>query len=324
MVRHLGPEAARNFDRRQREGFFENYLSGNAILDIGYRGGDPKNEPITETAIGIDLDYAGYDGRILPFPNASQDAVFASHVLEHIEDWAAALADWYRVLKIGGYMVIAVPHRDLYERKSAPPSRFNGDHKRFYTPASLLNEIEEALPVGGYRIRSLRDIDDDFDYTIPPDQHAAGCYEIELVVEKIPIPGYAAALRPPAAATEPVVPFAMLLGAGVSLKRRGQFAEAGAIERVLRSLPLPQFPLIRTDLEWMTKISDHYDLAREVRQFLEPMIARLPFDEGWYLSANPDVAAAVQIDPNLSAHAHFVQYGYFEGRAPMGVDLIEG
>jgi predicted SAM-dependent methyltransferase len=53
----------------------------------------------------------------LPFPDASQDTVFASHVLEHIEDWAASLVDWYRVLKIGGYMVIAVPHRDLYERK---------------------------------------------------------------------------------------------------------------------------------------------------------------------------------------------------------------
>ena len=206
MARHLGPEAARNFDRRRREGFFETYLSGSAILDIGYRGEDPTTEPITESAIGIDLGYPGYDGNTLPFPDASQDAVFASHVLEHIEDWAASLADWYRVLKIGGHMVIAVPHRDLYERKATLPSRFNLDHKRFYTPASLLNEIEEALPVGGYRIRSLRDIDEGFDYAVPPDRHAAGCYEIELVLQKIKIPEYGEALRA-SAIDEDVVAF---------------------------------------------------------------------------------------------------------------------
>jgi len=118
----------------------------------------------------------------------SQDAILASHVLEHIEDWAASLADWYRVLKIGGHMVIAVPHRDLYERRSFLPSIFNEDHKRFYTPASLLSEIEDALPVGGYRIRSLKDVDDGFDYAIPPDRHAVGCFEIELVLQKIEIP----------------------------------------------------------------------------------------------------------------------------------------
>src|SRR5713101_7279892 len=97
MSRHLGPEAAKNLDRRERERFFDKYLSGEAILDIGYRGGDPHSQPITDKAIGIDLDYPGYDGKTLPFPEASQDAVFASHVLEHIEDWGSALADWYRV-----------------------------------------------------------------------------------------------------------------------------------------------------------------------------------------------------------------------------------
>jgi len=99
------------------------------------------------------------------------------------------------VLKIGGHLVIAVPHRDLYERKPTLPSRFNTDHKRFYTPGLLLKEIEEALPVGGYRIRSLRDIDEGFDYTIPPERHAAGCYEIELVLQKLQIPEYAETLR---------------------------------------------------------------------------------------------------------------------------------
>jgi hypothetical protein len=50
MTRYLGPEAARNLDRRPREDFIEKYLSGNAVLDIGYRGADPECQPITEKA----------------------------------------------------------------------------------------------------------------------------------------------------------------------------------------------------------------------------------------------------------------------------------
>lgn len=195
MPRKLGPETAKNFERRVREGFFETYLKGTAILDIGYRGSRADADPITDHAIGIDLDYPGYDGRRLPFPDESQDAVFASHVLEHIEDHSEALREWYRVLKVGGYLVIAVPHQDLYERKASPPSRFNQDHKRFYTPALLLTEIESALPVGGFRVRSLKDVDDGFDYSVPPNQHARGSYEIEVIVEKLSIPFYADDLR---------------------------------------------------------------------------------------------------------------------------------
>jgi hypothetical protein len=42
MQRRLGPEAASSFERRRREGFFEKYLAGEAVLDIGYRGAIPR------------------------------------------------------------------------------------------------------------------------------------------------------------------------------------------------------------------------------------------------------------------------------------------
>lgn len=45
----------------------------------------------------------------LPFETASFDFVFASHVLEHIRDDAAALSEIRRILKPGGIAVLPVP-----------------------------------------------------------------------------------------------------------------------------------------------------------------------------------------------------------------------
>ena len=325
MAIHPGPEAAKNLDRRQREGFLETYLSGDAILDIGYKGGDPKSTPITDKAIGIDLDYPGYAGKTLPFPDASQDSVFASHVLEHIEDWAASLADWYRVLKIGGHMVIAVPHRDLYERKSSLPSRFNKDHKRFYTPASLLGEIEDALPVGGYRIRLLKDVDDGFDYAISPDRHAAGCYEIELVLQKIEIPVYAKALRASSIAGDVSGFYALLVGKALRAQRCGQLSKVKQIQELLARLPLPPFLILEKELRGIAGISEQRgNMIFELQPILEPVLEQSPFDENWYLGANPDVTKAFIEDRIASPHAHFIRHGYFEGRTACVCDPVFG
>jgi SAM-dependent methyltransferase len=190
LARPVGIEARKVYWQRHASGFFEHYLSGAHILDIGYRGGRAEVVPIVPQAIGVDLDYPGYDGTRLPFADLSQDAVFVSHCLEHIEDYRASLADWYRVLKIGGYLLVFVPHKYLYERRAAPPSVLNPDHKRFYTPRSLLAEIEESLPINGFRVRHLADNDYAYDYERPLDRHPQGSYEIELVVQKIARPSY--------------------------------------------------------------------------------------------------------------------------------------
>jgi len=134
----------------------------------------------------------------LPFPDGSQDTVFSSHSYEHIGDYGVALREWYRVLRVGGFIVVFVPHKYLYERKSTPPSLFNPDHKRFYTAASLLREFEESLPANGFRIRHLAENDFGFDYSTPIGEHAHGCYEIELVVEKIRRPAHSDLFELPA------------------------------------------------------------------------------------------------------------------------------
>jgi len=72
-----------------------------------------------------------------------------------------------------------VPSSHLYERR-----------RRVYTPSSLLAEFEAALVPNSYRVRHLAENDAGYQYEFPPNAHPEGCYEIELVVEKIAVPGW--------------------------------------------------------------------------------------------------------------------------------------
>lgn len=209
----MSGEAARDFVTRLEGGFFSRYLTtmsgpghnssklsgkvlvlGEAgagwILDIRLRGHQEPSVPILPRTIGADLGYPGDGGIPLPFPDESIDVVFSSQMLEHVADYKAVIRDWYRVLKIGGFIVCIVPHQFLYEKKWALPSRWNGDHKRFYTPGSLLDEFEAALAPNTYRLRHLIDNDKGYTYDIGPDRHCGGTSVIELVIEKISKPAW--------------------------------------------------------------------------------------------------------------------------------------
>jgi SAM-dependent methyltransferase len=193
-----GPETQRSENRRSfqffRErglgemNFFGRFMQGHG-LDIGYKGslGD-RAETVLPTAIGVDQDYPGYDGKTLPFCEGTQDYVYSSHCLEHMMYPTSAIREWFRVLKVGGYLVITVPHRDLYEKKLDLPSRWNAGHRRFYLPSDLLQEIERALAPNSYRIRYLQDCDEDYSYSVGPDVHPSGEYQIECVVQKLDRP----------------------------------------------------------------------------------------------------------------------------------------
>jgi SAM-dependent methyltransferase len=183
-------EAGKTYKFKVASGFIQRYLSGSLVLDIGFRGHEEGSIPITPDAVGVDTDFPGYDGIKLPFANETVDAIFSSHVLEHIENYTAVIQDWHRVLKIGGFMVCVVPHQFLYEKRNDLPSKWNAEHKRFYTPASLLRELEASLQPNSYRVRHLCDNDLWFDYHLGPEQHSYGCYELELVIEKIRKPDW--------------------------------------------------------------------------------------------------------------------------------------
>jgi SAM-dependent methyltransferase len=208
LSRNIGPETAKTFEDKLDNGFWARFASGKKILEIGYDGGQGC-VPFLPHAIGVDKNYPGYDGITLPFDSLSQDTVYASHVYEHISDYRSAIREWYRVLKIGGFLIICVPHVWFYEKKADLPSNWNNDHKRFYAPGHLLMEVFESLPHLGYRVRHCVDNDKDWgdgwtsnpvpeftghnkrggaSYSAGNMSHSTGCYEIELVLEKTTAP----------------------------------------------------------------------------------------------------------------------------------------
>ena len=86
----------------------------------------------------------GDASRLPLFADRSVDAVFSSHCLEHIEDWGAALKEWWRLVKVGGYLVLYLPHADLYPRIGQPGA--NIDHKHDFQPAEILDFCRLAFP----------------------------------------------------------------------------------------------------------------------------------------------------------------------------------
>lgn len=186
-MRKLGPEVARSHERRIYSGFYVRFMSGKG-LDFGYRGEIADASPVLDTAIGIELGTPGYDGIHLQYPAESFDYIFSSHCLEHLPEPEKNIREWYRLTKIGGHIVIIVPHKYLYERRETLPSRWNEDHKQFFAPYNLLMLVDLALEPNSYRVVHLFENDVGYDYSIPLDQHPNGSYEIELVLRKIQKP----------------------------------------------------------------------------------------------------------------------------------------
>lgn len=118
------------------------YLGGKG-LDIGC--GDCKVIP---HAVGVDMmRYAGApigdlheDGATIPsIAENSQDFVYSSHFLEHVVDYKAALARWWSVLKVGGFLVLYLPHREFYPNIGQPGS--NPDHKHDFHPDDIKRAV---------------------------------------------------------------------------------------------------------------------------------------------------------------------------------------
>jgi len=119
-------QETRKTNRLRDKKFFLDYLQGD-VLDIG--AGDNK---ITEGAVAFDIDSGDAQEILEHLEPETFDSVYSSHCLEHMKDAHAAIAQWWKIVRPGGYMIIIVPDEDLYEQ-NCWPSMFNSDHKHTFT-----------------------------------------------------------------------------------------------------------------------------------------------------------------------------------------------
>lgn len=94
------------------------------------------------------------DATAIPFPDQSFDWVICNHVLEHIPDYARALAEFHRVLKPGGRAILQTPYSTRLQNNFEDPgidkpalrTIFYGqhDHVRVFAERKLFGAFENA------------------------------------------------------------------------------------------------------------------------------------------------------------------------------------
>jgi ubiquinone/menaquinone biosynthesis C-methylase UbiE len=150
---------------------------------VGY-GGDL----LSKNCQGWDIEHG--DAQTLKGLKDSEfDFVYSSHTLEHVDDAEITLRNWWRVIKPGGYLILYLPDRDLYERRKTLPSCWNETHKRFFLlSGDELPDTVGVMPLiqrslSGYKIVEVKVCNEG--YGIPsPDKQSVGEYSIEVIIKK--------------------------------------------------------------------------------------------------------------------------------------------
>lgn len=96
------------------------------------------------------------------FASQSMDFVFSSHLLEHIENYKAALAEWWRLVKQDGHLCLYLPHKDFYPNIGEPGA--NPDHKHDFLPADIIEAMQEVP--GGWDLVEKQERNQDAEYSM--------------------------------------------------------------------------------------------------------------------------------------------------------------
>lgn len=177
-------ETRKAHERRLREGFYEAFCQGHG-LDVG-GGRDPIALSMPELDVDVWDKEQGDATYLAAIPHMNLDWIYASHILEHLHNPFLALINWGEKIAWGGHLIIAVPHRDLYEKRRELPSRWNEEHKTFWLPEhhatphtlGLRATVEVALP--HFEIIYCKVLDEGW-HPVPEHVHSGGEYSIELV-----------------------------------------------------------------------------------------------------------------------------------------------
>ncbi len=127
-----------------------------------FRGIDSNKD---ERLFGIRAEAADF---IIPtcevledFASQSQDFIFSSHLLEHIENYKAALKEWWRVIKHGGYLVLYLPDEDEYPKVGEKGA--NPDHKHNISYDFIVDAMRD---IGGWDLVDFQKRNADKEYSL--------------------------------------------------------------------------------------------------------------------------------------------------------------
>jgi ADP-heptose:LPS heptosyltransferase len=97
------------------------------------------------------------------FSPGAFDYVFSSHHLDRIPDWQARLTEWWNLIKVGGHLVLYLPHRDL---APAPGEEGAEDRRHALTPGRVLDAMATIALTTGYTVLEdeLRGRGDEFSF----------------------------------------------------------------------------------------------------------------------------------------------------------------
>lgn len=136
----------RNIIRHLRE--FAPNISGD-ILDVGCGRGPYRRIFSKAKYHGVDLERSVttndqsicvYDGKTLPYPDATFDAILCTQVLEHVFEPQKFLREIRRVIKPGGKLILTVPF--IWPEHEMPH-----DSARYTTPG-----LQQLLSQAGFKI----------------------------------------------------------------------------------------------------------------------------------------------------------------------------
>lgn len=140
------------------------------VLDIGCSVGATVKaaEDMGWDATGVDvsqgaidfchdrgLDCHKIDGTALPFDDNTFDLVTNWHVIEHVSDVRETLAEWRRVLKPGGAMILETPDSTCWKAR-----RLGAEYRKFWPPEHLYTfdqaNLSSILQTAGFELLPSR------------------------------------------------------------------------------------------------------------------------------------------------------------------------
>lgn len=122
-------------------------------------------------AIGLDGQaYASLDNKgpnlvmdctsLALFADGMFDYIFSSHFLEHVHEPEKVLADWWKKIKVGGVLILYLPHKAYYPNVGQPGA--NPDHKHDFVPDDIVRMMKK---LGGWALLENEERGDEtFDY----------------------------------------------------------------------------------------------------------------------------------------------------------------